>query len=96
MGCGFERSGAPGAMPWSHRGFNGDDPKTCVGYLRRLPEVHEIVRARVHWEKGTIEAFAGGPVDETPLALVEVFDGAVHELERWMTTPAEKGGGAEG
>ena len=92
MRCGYEAPPYPPGLAWCHPGVKAPPgfPSTCVGYTIRLPQVMEIARARRHWEHGQLETFAGGPVDEAPLLLIEVFDAAVHELETWLMTPPEK------
>jgi hypothetical protein len=53
-------------------GFRGE-MTTCIGYTTKLPEVIETSRARLHWEKGTLQAWAGGePTDPLLLALEEL------------------------
>lgn len=85
MGCGYE---APleDARPWSPASMSGDwqgDETTCPGYTTRLPQVIETLRARVHWEKGSVESFCAGPPTEQQLAALEILEGAVNDVTHW-------------
>lgn len=99
MGCGFEP--APVAdvhvEPWLPQGFVPDkDPKfptTCIGYLRQLPEVLEVCRAHMHWNKGQLEAFCGGAPTEALVMAIEILEFAIAEKQNWLMTPARDGGG---
>lgn len=95
--CGHAPPAPPGVVveAWSGLGYKGDPPKTCPGYTTTLPEVIEIARAWRWWDKGQLaQFFDEPPTDEIRLG-VELFDGAVKALERWCTTPVDKGGGME-
>lgn len=101
MACGYlppvESSRSLPVVPWSFPMIAKDAPKPtiCVGYLQRLPELHEIARARLHWSKGSISAFTGNePVSEELLIGIEVLDSSSRSVEDWRVTKKEEGGGA--
>lgn len=102
LGCGYEQPLAGEMLPfldvWKPEGMKPtkDFPSVCAGYTVRLPEVIEIARARVHWEKGALPAFCGGPPTDKLLLAVEMLDGASNELEAAQCTPRSKGGLADG
>jgi hypothetical protein len=101
MGCGYEvpaRELAP--QPWSpssmSRTWRGD-VTVCPGYSTSLPDVLEVCRARVHWEKNAaaFEAFCEGDPTEQMLAAVEILEGSVNEVTAWVSTPRSEGGGRD-
>lgn len=96
-GCGWEHPN-PSAQPWSPSSmdpqWNGDD-STCPGYTSSLPQVVEVLRARVHWEKNAaaFESYCGGAASDQTLAAIEILEGAVHEAQHWaMNNPQSSGG----
>jgi hypothetical protein len=67
----------------------------CIGYLVRLPELHEVSRARMHWGKGELHSWTGAEhPSEHLLHGIEVLEVATSQVERWAMTPKDKGGGA--
>jgi hypothetical protein len=96
MACGYEVAAPPGieAQAWSGLGYKGPAPATCPGYTTTLPEVIEVARAWRWWDKGELARFVRGDEVSDDLILgIDVFEGAVRELERWLLTPADRGGG---
>jgi hypothetical protein len=96
--CGYEPPAPEGAIveAWSGLGYRGDRPTICPGYTTTLPETIEIARAWKWWVKGELAAYVDGAPVSHPLKMgIEIFDGAVGALERWLMTPADKGGGRE-
>jgi hypothetical protein len=77
MACGFLPAPSssmpvtPGGQP---DGFK-HEMTTCIGYTTRLPEVIEVSRARLHWDKGTLRDWCGGET-ATPSLLL-----ALEEME---------------
>jgi hypothetical protein len=69
---------------------------TCAGYTANLPEIYETAVARMHWEKGSIEAACDG---ETPtedlLNSILVLDAEFSHLKNWMSIPSKDGGGGK-
>ncbi len=107
LGCGY--TPPPSALPvvpWEHPGrrppsSERDDAgvvatPVCPGYLCKLPEVIEVARARIHWERGHLVQFCGSQPTEEMLGLIEVLEGAANEMQHWAMTPASKGGGGQG
>jgi hypothetical protein len=105
MGCGFlppppERLrpyvDAPAPLGFRpSRGPKGERlDNVCPGYTSQLPEVIEVARARLHWDKGHLVEFLGGPPTEPMLLGIEILCGAVGELQMWLSTPKDQGGGA--
>lgn len=99
MGCGYEPPIELRLPLWTPRAFKlperRDDslwPSTCVGYTANLPEVIEAARARVHWNKGQLEAFLGGPATEQTMIAIEILEGSSNELQLAGVTPEAEGG----
>lgn len=70
--------------------------ETCHVYTTALPQVIEVLRARVHWEKNAaaFSAYCEGDATEQMLGAVEILDGAANEVNAWAMTPSDEGGGA--
>jgi hypothetical protein len=79
--------------PSSSKGYKGPASTVCAGYVCKLPEAIEIMRARTHWEKGQLEAFCGGMPEEQVLVGIEILDNQYHAMQRWLNTPESEGGG---
>lgn len=97
LGCGYELPDprVP-VQPWSPAGMSSkwDTEQTvCPGYTRSMPEVVEIVRAKIHWEKGALDHFCAGLAPERVLEGVEIAASAIGEVESWRITPSKDGGG---
>jgi hypothetical protein len=99
MGCGYEPPTASVTL-WqpkvSKLGYRHKRPTVCVGYSTRLPEVVEVLRARAHWEKGSLAMFCGDdkPGDEF-LACIEILDAEIASVTAWALTSKKDGGGRE-
>jgi hypothetical protein len=99
LGCGFEPP-LDGAVPWQPPsgplGFQGGRLKICAGYTTNLPEVLEVVTARVHWKHGELRSFCGErkPTEET-MHRILVLENAYNGLSNWRSTPKKNGGGLE-
>ena len=78
MSCGYE---APieGSPRWKHEGYRGGAPSTCVGYLCGLPDVVQISRRRLHWERGN----AADVQDERERVLIEELVIQSNQAEGW-------------
>jgi hypothetical protein len=88
---------APKHIPvrtWDHPGRTADPSeldergeqklKVCPGYACNLPEVIETARARIHWSKGSLDAFtAGEPAHERLVECIEVLDASISALQSW-------------
>jgi hypothetical protein len=85
MGCGYEPPAPRGlpAVAWQHPGDDGDELTTCPGYTCNLPEVIHASRARLHWSKGQLEAFTGGPPRAELLLALEVLEVATNRAQDW-------------
>lgn len=102
IGCGYEPA-FEGATPWQppmppfvRLGYKHEAPKICAAYTTRLPEVQEVARAHMHWEKGALQLFCGGEIPgETLLALIEILDSEVGRAERCAMTARVDGGSRE-
>lgn len=91
MGCGWEAPSEFASTWWPRDGLDDDPPDTCIGYLIRLPELHEASRAMIHWERGTLrERFGGAEVTQVLLDVLETIHGSSKELERYLARPKEK------
>ena len=73
MACGFLPP-EPGAQAWRGGHHTAPEATTCVGYLIRLPVVQECARARVHWDKGQLDAFAKEPTELLVMG-IEIIEG---------------------
>lgn len=86
MGCGYEPEIAAPVLAWDHgkrKPISVDDhPRFCAGYTTKLPEVIEVLRARAHWEKGELAAYAQGPVHEHVVIGIELVAASSSELQR--------------
>jgi hypothetical protein len=74
LGCGYEPQ-IERAQPWVPQGFDGK-AEHCAGYTSRLPQVIEVARAFLHWEKGQLQLRH----DDPPAALldgIEALSGSV-------------------
>jgi hypothetical protein len=110
LGCGFEphnedaRTWLPPAAG-SRLGFGAElgeqalqdrsyELQTCPGYTTKLPPVIDVLRARVHWGKGTLGAYCGSaPPTKHLLTAIEVLDGSCARADRWAETDEKDGGG---
>jgi hypothetical protein len=84
-GCGYLPL-AERARPqiWSHEGYRGPKPTTCVGYTTKLPEVIEVARARLHWGKGSLSVFTGGEPPSEPLIIgIETLEIEQGKADSW-------------
>lgn len=93
MACGYEPT-IDIARPWSPISLNaewqGTEPTVCPGYTTSLPEVIEIGRARVHWDKGNLRDFCGDDPTEHMLIGIEILDSHIGAMQRWaMKNPKE-------
>ena len=99
LGCGFEPLPTeilrPFCQPASPRGYSGPAPTVCPGYSTSLPEVLEIARGHTHWKVGSLRDYTGDRPSAAMMRGLEIFAGAVGELERAVLTPFAKGGFAE-
>jgi hypothetical protein len=91
LGCVFEPVLVQ-ATPWSPLALNpawkgidgkGEPPTVCPGYTTTLPDVVEVARGRVHWQKNSLRDFCGGAPNEQMLALIELLEGETNEVDRW-------------
>lgn len=92
--------------PWDHPGRKLHDDEidedgklvtpVCVGYLLRMPEVHEVPTARLHWSKGQLEHWCDDKPSERLLSVIVEFETAMNGYESWRMTPTSKGGGGPG
>jgi hypothetical protein len=85
MGCGY----VPGAIRKGPGpdGFEGT-LTTCVGYTTKLPEVVEVSRARLWWDKGQLREWCEGD-DPTPALrlCIEELEAQVHAVTAHATKP---------
>lgn len=89
IGCGWEpRNPGVCVSAWTHAGYTDARPTTCAGYTTKLPEVIEINRARLHWNKGAIREFCGKRPNENIQRGIEILEGAANEANCWR--PEEK------
>lgn len=86
LGCGYEQPlvelrGRPAVpMPWSPADMPGEPPTICPGYTTRLPEVVEVSRARLWFDKGDLRTFTRGEMPTEQLAnAIEVLEIAIHQ-----------------
>jgi hypothetical protein len=97
LGCGYEpRTDRVHLTIWqppggSH-GYSGPPLSACAGYTCNLPDVMEAAVARAHWRNGALALLHPAATDEL-LDSVLVLDAAYNEVEGWLMTPADKGGG---
>lgn len=111
LGCGFLPPPPPAiaasVRPWDHpsREYGEDEiddkghplERTCVGYLRQMPEVREVTHARLHWDKGDVHVFTEGEQPtENLLHGIVTLDVAIRAVDIWRATPASRGGGGPG
>lgn len=110
LGCGFlpppPDNLRASVNPWDHHGrkLGGDEldengklvTPVCVGYLLRMPEVHEVPAARLHWSKGQLEHWCDGQPTEHLLAAIVECETSINAYEVWRMTPTSKGGGGPG
>jgi hypothetical protein len=87
MGCGYLPK-SDSARPWAHHGFRGEVDH-CPGYVCKLPEVIEVARAVRHWRNGELRSFAHGQPADDLMALIEVLDASISELEAHLAKPRE-------
>jgi hypothetical protein len=71
-------------------GYSGDPLTVCAGYTTNLPEVTEVSVARIHWGKGNASIL---PQSEDLLNAIVICEYAHSQMQRWLMTPSEKGGG---
>jgi hypothetical protein len=89
MGCGFEPM-LEVSRPFAPRGVPCK-VTVCPGYSTRLPEVIEVSRAYLHWDKGTMrERFAGAEPTPALLDGLELLQGSVRALESYLATPEKE------
>lgn len=94
MGCGYEAP-LPDAITWTPEGLKlREDERLhfCAGYTVRLPEVLEVARGRIHWDKGNLREYCDGKPSEAMLLGVEVLEASAHELQNALMTPKSEGG----
>lgn len=97
LGCGYEpRTDRVHLTIWQppsgEHGYHGPSLTACAGYTCTLPDVTEAAMARAHWKNGAL-ALAYPSATEELLDSVLVLDSAYNEVEGWLMTPADKGGG---
>lgn len=96
LGCGHLPA-APSfvpVMPWQPSGMQGERLKLCAGYTARLPEVEEISRLRMHWKGASLGiVLRGERLADHAQAGIEIMEGQVSRLERYLMTPKSEGGG---
>jgi len=80
--------------PQGEKAHRGPGATICAGYTTKLPEVREVQLASVHWEAGNIGAVFGGehPTEDILNGIV-LFKGAKNEIQNWLATPKDEGGG---
>jgi len=76
-------SRAPFAAAWGGLGYSGPKPTVCPGYSTSLPETIEILRARLHWSKGSLREFCGGKPTDALMVGIEIAEGAENERQTW-------------
>lgn len=98
LGCGYEPP-ADGRVhltvwqpPGGEHGFQGQPLTVCAGYTCNLPEVAETSVARVHWSKGNLDAMTA---PEDLLDAIVILEGQHNQLQHWLITPADQGGGMQ-
>lgn len=94
MGCGWLAPVENPGQVWHHNGDLGTEATVCAGYTTQLPEVMDIVRHRLHWEKGALPIrLAGAEPPSTLLDGIEALHYAVERYGAWRSDP--KRGGAQ-
>jgi hypothetical protein len=69
----------------------GSDTEICPGYLISLPQVIEVARARVHWQKGLLkERYEGEELTGLVFDGLELLEGYISELELQVSTEGSK------
>jgi len=53
IGCGWEEP-LPSARPWAHKDMDWT-PTVCPGYTCQLPEVIDVARCYMHWDRGQLQ-----------------------------------------
>lgn len=87
--CGYEPTTGPCRLRLEGAGI---EPTVCPGYSTSLPETIEIARGWSWAERGCLRDFCGGPPTDAMLLGVELFGGAINELNEKKMTPRSKGG----
>lgn len=103
IGCGFEPPPNPEFVdfvrvwdpPRSRIGFEGPELTTCPGYTTSLPEVHEVIEARVHWTKGQLDLFCDEKPTKQLLQSIVILEAEANRFQNWVSTKASEGGGRE-
>ncbi len=105
LGCAYEAPPASSipVSTWEHRGreyrHGEHDDKgipivnVCPGYLVSLPEVIDVARAHLHWDKSQLATYCRGEVSDEMFYGVETLYGASGECQAWAMRPAKDGGG---
>jgi len=67
------------------------DKDICPGYIIQLPQVIEVARARVHWNKGLLrERYEGEELTGVLLDGLELLEGYVQDLEIQISNEGNK------
>lgn len=94
MGCGWLPPVENPPDVWRHRGDLGSKHTVCAGYATRLPEVLDVMRHRLHWEKGSLQLRLAGAEPAAPLLDgIEALHYAVERYAAWRSDP-KRGGAA--
>jgi hypothetical protein len=95
LGCGYEPP-APAfvpVIPWDHTGrqqLSGESQlKICPGYVCRLPEVTEVARAHLHWDRGSLSVLTKDPSDVL-IDGIEVMEGSIQSFKSWTMKPKDQ------
>lgn len=99
MGCGYlppHPKARLWTFPWAASCVPGGapEPTMCAGYTTHLPIVREIASARLHWSKGSLGDWAGGPAHEGLMLGIEILEASANAVSSWSMTPKDKGGGS--
>jgi hypothetical protein len=93
MGCGY----IPGAKPAAGvrpDGYEGE-VTVCIGYSTKLPEVAEVSRARMWWDKGQLPEWCerhGNREPSAPLGiLIEELEAQVSAVQAHVLKPKPGG-----
>jgi hypothetical protein len=68
MGCGYLPDANATGLG-KPDGYKGPEPSVCMGYTTKLPEVAEVSRARLWWDKAQLALWCRGGEPTEPLML---------------------------